>query len=64
MRRSIAIALLLNAFLLASRFWQELNVHAQEETCSTTNGDVNGDDLLDMSDAIALLHEHFSGSAG
>ena len=63
MKKLIVFALFLNAFLLAGRFWQELDVHAQEETCTTTKGDVNGDDLLDASDAIAILAHLFLGTA-
>ncbi len=31
MKKLIVFALFLNAFLLAGRFYQELDVHAQEE---------------------------------
>ena len=57
------VVLLCVGCLLAGRYWQEVDVHAQEANCATKNGDVNGDDLLDMSDAIAILGNLFLGEA-
>ncbi len=61
MKKAIFVVLCVNAFLLAGRFVQEVDVHAQNEKCATKNGDVNGDDLLDMSDAVAILGNLFLG---
>ncbi len=62
MKKAIFVVLCINAFLLSGRFYQELDVLAQEEKCATKNGDVNGDDLLDISDAIRILAHLFLGA--
>ena len=55
MRKLLVFALLVNAALLAGRFWQELPVNAQEEPVATENGDVNGDGDRNITDAVYLL---------
>jgi len=64
--RKLTVALLfVIAILLAGRFWQELNSIANaggDDPISTLlNGDVNGDQILDMSDAVYLLIHLFNG---
>ena len=64
--RKLTVALLfVIAVLLAGRFWQELNSIANaggDDPISTLlNGDVNGDQMLDMSDAVFLLIHLFNG---
>ena len=64
--RKLTVALLfVIAILLAGRFWQELNSIANaggDDPISTIlNGDVNGDQTLDMSDAVYLLVYLFNG---
>jgi len=66
--RKLTVALLfVIAILLAGRFWQELNSIANaggDDPISTLlNGDVNGDQILDMSDAVYLLIHLFNGGA-
>ncbi len=59
----VLCVLCVNAFLLAGRFYQELDVHAQQEKCCTmTRGDINGDGELDVSDAIRILAHLFLGA--
>lgn len=61
MRKLIVFALLVNAMLLAGRFWEELPANAQERPVATRNGDVNGDTRRDITDAIYLLGWLFQG---
>ena len=61
MKKLILFALFLNATLLAGRFWQELPVHAQGPPVATKNGDIDGDGIRDMSDAVSLLNWLFQG---
>jgi len=62
MKKLLVFALLLNALLLAGRFWQELTANAQQACpAGTANGDVNGDGLRDISDAIGMLNWLFLG---
>ena len=64
--RKLTVALLfVIAILLAGRFWQELNSIASagdnDPLATLLNGDVNGDQVLDMSDAVYLLIHLFNG---
>ena len=64
--RKLTVALLfVIAILLAGRFWQELNSIANaggaDPLATLLNGDVNGDQILDMSDAVYLLIHLFNG---
>ncbi len=61
MKRLIAFALVLNAALLAARFVQELPAIAQQEPTTIENGDINGDGLRDISDAVSILAWLFQG---
>jgi len=54
MRRFLVLALFLNASLLALRAWQELPV-AHGGLLASGNGDTNGDQAIDLSDAVYLL---------
>ena len=55
MRKLLVFALLVNAALLAGRFWQERPAIAQEEPVATENGDVNGDGSRNVTDVVYLL---------
>ena len=65
MRKLTVALLLVIAILLAGRFWQELNSIANaggaDPLATLLNGDVNGDQILDMSDAVYLLIHLFNG---
>ena len=65
MRKLILAGLLVNAVLLGIRCWQEFGsvAIAGNEAPLTTrvNGDVNGDQILDMSDPVYLLVHLFNG---
>ena len=66
MKRLIVVALFVNAFLLAGRFWQELPANAggtplglmDNQFCADADGNGN----LDMSDAITILNYLFLGT--
>lgn len=60
MKKILVPVLLLNAALLAGRFWQELPARAAEKV-ATQNGDVNGNGTMDISDAVYLLSFLFTG---
>jgi len=61
-RRLIIVCLVLNAALLAGRFWQELpSAAAGVDGGASESGDVNGDGTRDISDPIYLLTWLFSG---
>jgi hypothetical protein len=68
MKKLILFALCLNAALVAGRFWQEmqaLRANAQvvpPGSCVSTNGDVDGNGALDLTDAISLLGHLFIGT--
>ena len=68
MRKLTVALLLVIAILLAGRFWQELNSIANaggaDPLATLLNGDVNGDQILDMSDAVYLLIHLFNGGPG
>lgn len=60
-KKLIAAGLFLNVALLAGRFWQELPMASGGTTpAAFENGDVNGDGLIDISDAVYLLIHMFS----
>ena len=65
MRKLLIVALLLNAVLLAGRFWQEFPVNAQGGgagmKCPPFAGDANGDGNIDLPDAQYLLNFLFLG---
>ena len=69
MRKLLVFALLVNAALLAGRFWQEIPVNAQEggsdPACKDDRTlhsiDSNGDGGVDLSDAVHLLTWLFQG---
>ena len=69
MKKLLVLPLLLNAALLAGRFWQEFPVNAQEgeddlackEDRTLHSIDSNDDDIVDMSDAVHLLQWLFQG---
>jgi hypothetical protein len=62
MRKLLVFALFLNAALLAVRAFQEYPANAEDSApVATTNGDVNGDRKLDVSDPIYLLTHIFNG---
>jgi len=61
MKKLLAVALLLNAVLLADRFWRALQVSALERQLASVNGDINGDGGRDIADAISLLDWLFQG---
>ena len=69
MRKLLVFALLLNAALLAGRFWQELPVNAQggnlvcEQDRTLHSIDSNGDGGIDLSDAVHLLTWLFQGGS-
>lgn len=76
MKKLLVVALLLNAVLLAGRFWQELPLKAQgklagQKSCDPNTGgdptlwsvDGNNDGLVDISDAVYLLQWLFRGGA-
>ena len=66
MKRFLAVALILNAMLLAVRTWQELPV-AQGATGPATDrrfcADPNGDGIVDLSDAVTILNFLFIGGS-
>ncbi len=62
MRRLTTILLLTLGFLLAGRLVREIpGLRAGGVPTATENGDVNGDALLDLSDAVYLLNHLFNG---
>ena len=61
MKKLVVFALLLNALLLAGRFWQELPANAQAGPVVIENGNVNGDEKIDVSDVIYLAAFLFQG---
>jgi hypothetical protein len=65
MRRLILCVLILNVLLISDRIWQTVAANsggaAGVEPCATINGDVNNDDDLDFTDAIAILSHIFLG---
>ena len=66
MRKLLVIALLVNAALLAGRFWQELPANAQEDPGGPAVderfcADSNGDGTIDLSDPITILQYLFTG---
>jgi hypothetical protein len=63
MKKLFVISLFLNAGFLAVRCWQETRAHAQGDGAglAATSGDTNGDESVDISDAIYLLDFLFSG---
>src|SRR5262245_54348380 len=62
MKKLLVPALLLNAALLAGRFWQELPANAAgAQAQAAGSGDVNGSGVIDLSDAIYLLDWLFTG---
>src|SRR5262245_56144383 len=62
MKKLLVPALLLNAALLAGRFWQELPaVAAGGQGKEPGSGDVNASGSTDISDAIYLLDWLFTG---
>ena len=65
MRRLILCVLILNVLLISDRVWQTVAANsggaAGIEPCATINGDVNNDDDLDFTDAIAILSHIFLG---
>jgi hypothetical protein len=64
MKRVIAIALVVNAALLAADLLRkEIVVHAaaSDAVAPAGNGDVNGDGVIDISDVVYLLSSQFLG---
>src|SRR5882672_435340 len=68
MKRLLVPALLLNAVLLAGRFWQEMPAHAAHVPGGGRGGpalcgDLDQNGKVDVSDAIDLLAYLFNGGA-
>ncbi len=61
MKKLLLFALLLNAALLAGRFWQEVPANAQAQPMATENGDLDGDGTRNVTDAVYLLRWLFQG---
>jgi hypothetical protein len=66
MKRLIAIELFLIIGLLAGRFWQALSANAEVgggvQECTTLNGDVTANGVVDFTDALEILRWFFLGN--
>ena len=60
MKKLIAVLLCVCASLLTVRVWQEMPM-ARGQAVATKNGDIDGDGVRDISDAVSLLNWLFQG---